>query len=155
MLLLGVDTLEFGIEIANYESAFRPLLDTFKQLKEAAQTKGEEYEIEINNLTLKVHGSGIRFYAYRLTCEDFIICFTEKELPNNAPVMVRFMSSFLWSYTVIGALERFMKWFDAFDAHLMSTKISRADICVDTDEVSFVPSDGRGFITRAKGTSSW
>jgi len=153
LLLLGVDTLEFGIEIEDYESTFRPLLNTFRELKEAAQEKGEEYEIEIDSLTLKVHGSGIRFYAYRLTCHDFIICFTEKELQNNTPVTIRFMSSYLWSYSVSGALERFMKWFDGFGAQVVATKISRADICVDTDEVSFVPSDGRGFVTRAKGRS--
>ena len=153
MLVLGIDTLEFGIEIEEYEQVFRPLLGTFRILKEAAQETGDEPEITIDNLTLKVHASGIHFYAYRLTCEDFTICFAEKELPNNTPIWVRFSSGYLWSFMATGAFKRFMEWFRVFDVDVLGTKVSRADLCADTDEVSFTPSDAKGFVTRAKSKS--
>lgn len=153
MLVLGVDTLEFGLEVQDYELNFRPFLDTFRVLKESAQETGVEQETSMGDLSIKVHSSGIRFYAYRLTCEDFSICFAEKLLPNNAPIFIRFMSSYLWSYGVREAFDRFMRWFQVFGVDVSSTKVSRVDICADSDTVSFVPSDGNDFITRAKGRS--
>jgi len=150
LMLLGVDTIEFGIQVENYEEIFRPILATLRELKSAAQETGNEDEITIGGVTLKVHAAGIRFYAYRLTCEDFTICFAENELSTNAPIWVRFMSGYLWPLTLEGAYESFLKWFRVFDVEVVGTKVSRFDICVDSDEVSFGKLDSDGFVTRAK-----
>ena len=37
MIIRGVDTLEFGLDIENYELCMRPFLNELKELKEAGQ----------------------------------------------------------------------------------------------------------------------
>jgi hypothetical protein len=81
------------------------------------------------------------------------ICFAEKKLSNNSPVSVKFMSGYLWSLTVTEAFREFMIWFQVFDLNVVGTKVSRADICADTDEISFLASDASSFATRAKSKS--
>ena len=54
------------------------------------------------------------------------------------------MSGFLWSYGPEKDFEKLLKWFSYFDVKVIKTRISRVDICADTDEVKFVPSDKDG-----------
>ncbi|MDW7675380.1 MAG: replication initiation factor [Bacillota bacterium] len=150
LIILGVDTLEFGLDIGNYNKKIRPYLRTFKILKEEGQIQGNVFELEINGINFSIELSGMRFYAYRLTCKDFTIGFAEKVLDENPEVRVRLMAGFLWSYGYRKAYEKFIEWFSYFGANVIKTRISRLDICVDTDKVYFTASDAEGFVTRAK-----
>ncbi|GLX68319.1 replication initiation factor [Paenibacillus glycanilyticus] len=150
MILKGLDTLEFGLEIANYEKVFLPYLSKFKELKELSHITGIEYEYSIGDLNLTVHRNGQKFYAYRLSCKDFSIAFMEKAMNSNPPVFVRFMSSYLWSYGFYESYERFLSWFENFQVAISKNKLSRADICVDSDKFKICKSDIEGVITRAR-----
>ncbi|MCR8963938.1 replication initiation factor [Brevibacillus halotolerans] len=150
LILKGIDTLEFGLDVEDYLPTFNSYLDYFKKLKEAAQTSGVEQTLTIGNLTLTVHRTGIPFYAYKLTCNDFSICFMDKEMKGNSPIFVRLMSSFLWSYGYKQAYYNFLEWFLCFQPNLSGIRLSRSDICVDLDEASFKQCDSKGVVKRAR-----
>lgn len=154
MIIRGVDTLEFGLDIAMYEMSMRPFLIGLRELKENGQQTGKSMEIELNGLNLNVEKSGMPFYAYRLTCKDFIIGFAEKTIQENPPVRVKFLSGYLWSYGYEKAYEKFLEWFQCFGLKVTGSRLSRLDICVDTDEVEFVPEDIQHVVTRAKSKAT-
>jgi hypothetical protein len=145
----GIDTLEFGIDIENYLVAMRPLLAKFKELKDISQQNLVEQEICIGNVSLSVSSTGIRFYAFKLTCKDFTICFMDQEMRTNPPVMVKFMSSFLWSYGYEKCFSIFMDWFKNLGVTVIGTRLSRLDPCFDTEEISFVYSDIKCVVSKA------
>lgn len=155
MLLKGIDTLEFGLDVKDYTSNFSSLIDTLQILKESNQQSGKEQIIDINNLSLKVHRNGIPFYSYKLSCNDFFIFFMEKEMKGNPPIKVKFMSSYLWSYGYKQAIKNFIDWLNIFRITITNTRISRLDICVDTDECQFIEADTKGIVTRAKGKTNY
>ncbi|MFD0680343.1 MULTISPECIES: replication initiation factor [unclassified Paenibacillus] len=48
-------------------------------------------------------------------------------------------------------VKSFNNWFSKFNLQISETKLSRLDICADTDEAQFIENDRRGIVTRAKG----
>ncbi|MGD8191847.1 replication initiation factor [Brevibacillus ginsengisoli] len=150
MILKGFDTIEFGLKIENYESNLRPHLDVLKKLKEEAQESGIEKNHFINNVSLTVHRTGKRLYPYRLSCDDFIIFFMDKESKTNPPVFVHFLSGYIWSYGLEGAYKHFTNWFRSLTDSYYYNQISRIDICADSDLVTFKQIDSKGVITRAR-----
>ncbi|GAB1532579.1 MULTISPECIES: replication initiation factor [Brevibacillus] len=150
MILRGFDTIVFGVNIENYDSVFRKYLDRFKELKTIAQETGIEQTVYLNDLALTVHRTGIRFYQYNLSCNDFIISFAEKELKTNAPITVKFLSSYIWSFGLKDAFSKFVSWLESVSALITGTKVSRADICADTDLVIFKEPDIKGVVTLAR-----
>lgn len=150
MILRGFDTLVFGVNIENYDSVFREHLDRFKELKAIAQETGIEQTVYLNDLALTVHRTGIRFYQYNLSCNDFIISFADKELKTNTPITVKFLSSYIWSFGLRGAFLKFVSWLESIASSITGTKVSRSDICADTDLVTFKESDIKGVVTLAR-----
>jgi hypothetical protein len=150
LILKGFDTLEFGLKVESYETNLRPFLETLKKLKVEAQETGVEKTIFINNVALTVHRTGKRLYPYRLSCDDFIIFFMDKESKTNPPVFVHFLSGYIWSFGLSGAYQIFVKWFEQLTDSAYRNQVSRVDICVDTDLVNFRQIDTKGVITRAR-----
>lgn len=150
MILRGFDTVIFGVNIENYDSAFREHLDRFKELKTIGQETGIEQTVYLNDLALTVHRTGIRFYQYNLSCNDFNISFADKELKRNAPITVKFSSSYIWSFGLKGAFSKFVSWLESISTSITGTKVSRSDICADTDSVTFKEVDIKGVVTLAR-----
>ncbi len=150
LILKGFDTLEFGLNVENYESSLRPHLDIFKKFKDEAQEIGVEKTLLLNNVALTVHRTGKRFYPYRLSCDDFIIFFADKELKTNPPVFVHFLSGYIWSFGLAGAYKNFAGWFETLTDSYYRNQVSRVDICADSDSVVFKQIDTKGVITRAR-----
>lgn len=148
--LLGIDTLEFGLEIKDYYKHAEPILKDIKELKEKGQTLGKIQQYTLKGIVFDVALSGAPFYAYRLECNDFYLYFADKEMLNNPPVRVKFISGFIWSYGYKEAYQRFIDWFRSF-LYTAQSKISRVDICCDTDEAIFIESDIKDMVTRAQG----
>lgn len=151
LLLRGIDTLEFGLDINNYLNGFKPFLELFKALKEIAQEENKPVELMINGISINIEKSGMPFYAYRITCKDFIVGFTENPTATNPPVRVKLLSCFLWSLGAKNAVESFLQWFSYFNLNIVGNRISRVDICADSDKTKFVQSDIKYIVTRAKG----
>jgi len=149
LIIRGIDTLEYGLDIEDYEEALRPLLERFKLLKEEGQKYGITKEMELNGVYLTVEKNGMPFYPYRLTCKDFSIGFVDKRNENNPDIKVKMMSGFLWSLKAKQAYETIIDWLSGLGVKIIRSRISRLDICVDTDKARFVPADIEGFVTRA------
>jgi hypothetical protein len=146
----GIDTLEFGLEIENYKENFENLLENLKDRKKEGQETCKEQSLFLNEINFIVAKSGAPFYAYRIECKDFFIYFQEKVMKDNPPIKVKFLSTFLWSYGYKEAYARFLVWFDQFNVKVKDTKVSRIDMCADTEEISFCEYDIKGLCTRAK-----
>lgn len=153
MILRGIDTLHFGLDFSDYEK-FNPFLSHISKLKLIGIQSSIPQKIKLGDLSLQIELSGARFYSYRLTCNDFTILFASKVLQENPPVRVEFSSGFLWSYGHEGAYKRFLEWFFiAFGMLPLTTRISRLDMCCDTDLYGFRPDDVSGFVTYSKSRS--
>jgi len=150
VIIRGIDTLEFGLEIYDYKESMKDYLERFKELKEQGQETCIKQEIMLHGINFTVEKSGAPFYAYRLTCNDFFLYFMEKTMDNNCPIKVKFLASYLWSYGYKVSYTKFIEWFCKFDLEVLYSKVSRVDICADTDEAEFVISDIKGLTTKAK-----
>ena len=149
MRILGVDTLEFGIDIENYDESFSSLLSEIDRLKIEAQTEYKLKTIEINGMKFNVNKKGQGFYSYKIECEQFYICFMSHSISKNPPIFVRFMSEFLWEYGCYKSLIKFMDWFKQLNIKIIGTRSSRLDIALDIDEIEFLKNDVDNFIKRA------
>lgn len=154
MIIKGIDTVEFGIEVLDYFKTTKNMLEVFSSLKNRAHEEGKEFETELNGVNLKVHRTGAAFYSYRLTCNDFSILFMDKEVKNNPPIKVRFLSSYLWSAGFSKAVRDFLTWLDELGLSIITTKLSRIDICIDSDETPFFKADLDRIVTRARGKTN-
>ena len=150
MKILGVDTIEFGIDIDDYDKEFFNILNKLEELKSVSQEKLKEEIININGINFSVKRKGQGFYAYKIECKDFYICFMKHNMKNNSPVYVRFMSEFIWKYGFEECYSLFIKWFEEFKVEILGTRVSRLDICFDTEEITININDKDKFVTRAR-----
>lgn len=150
MIIKAIDTLEFGIDIINYNEEFKDFLEELDRLKILGQEKYKEEIIKINGTNLVVKKKGQGFYNYKLECDDFHICFMQHAIENSPPIQVRFISSFLWKYGYNKAFNIFVNWFEKLNSNISGFRISRLDICFDTDEIEFLENDCDNFSCRAR-----
>lgn len=147
----SVDTVYFGIDINDYFKKVEALLSELSFHKRLGQSLRIPQQVEYNKILMTIELTGARFYAYRLTCKDFTLLFAEKAVIDSPPVKVQFSSDYLWSYGYKKAYELFIEWFqEAFNLKIESTRISRLDICIDTDEAEFNQNDINGIVTYSK-----
>lgn len=151
MIIQGIDTIEFGIDIANYNKDFEKILLDLCVSKEKAQQNFGKDNFIIGNINFIIKGKGQGLYAYKLECDDFHICFMSKSIENVSPIYVKFISGFLWKYGYKEAFEIFINWFNnTFKSHIIGNRVSRLDICLDIDEIEFVPNDVNNFFSKAR-----
>lgn len=151
MRVAGVDTLEFGVDIEDYDKKVDRLLRTLERMKIDAQQKGCPLAMEVGGVTVEVQPSGARFYSYRLTSGDFVVCMASRQFGETPPIHVKLYSAFLWGLGGSEAQRRFMEWLRMFVGWSESgTRVSRVDIAVDTDEVDFAERDLDRVISRAR-----
>lgn len=151
MIIRGIDTIEFGIDIANYDKDFEEILFKLSIAKEKAQENFGKDIFNIGNINFIIRGKGQGIYGYKLECDDFHICFISKSVQNTSPIYVRFISSFLWKHGYKEAFKIFMEWFNiTFKVNVIGNRVSRLDICLDTDEINFVDKDISNFFSKAR-----
>ena len=118
MIIKAIDTLEFGIDIINYNEEFKEFLEELDRLKILGQEKYKEEIIKINDTNLVVKKKGQGVYNYKLECEEFHICFMQHVVENTPPIHVRFISSFLWKYGYNEAFKVFVNWFKKLNSNI-------------------------------------
>lgn len=151
MKVRGIDTIEFGIDVGNYEKVLESFLAELDRLKLRAQEEHKAQVIEIGNINFNVNSKGQGIFAYKLECEDFHLAFASKSIRNTPPIYVRFISQYLWSLGYEEAIQRFMEWLpEALQIHVTADKLSRLDICLDIDEITFVENDVHFLVTKAR-----
>ncbi len=150
MKILSIDTIEFGLNFSNYDEDFFDFIYKLDELKELSQKNLKDEVININGINFTVSRKGQGFYRYKIQCEDFQICFMQHDMKNNSPIHVRFISQFIWKYGYEECYKKFMKWFETFNVHIIDNRLSRLDICFDTEEIEFSSHDKDYFVTRAK-----
>lgn len=152
VILGGIDTIEYSVDIAAYGLVIADHLDRFERLKEAAQESGRSL-VEISGVTMEVAPAGIRNYAYGFKCQDFWVFLSKREMPRNYPVWVKVSSGALWSLGLETVHENICQWLMSLGLKPVANKVSRADLTVDTDELDLSPWDRRCFVTRADKVS--
>ncbi len=149
MIISGIDTLEFELDIENYVENAKELVESLSNLKEEGVEKRAPQRIMLNGINFEVALSGAPFYKYRLECNDFFIYFMHGTMKNNYPIKVKFLSGYLWSFGYVEAYHRFIAWFESL-LPICANRISRVDIACDNDEFEFKQDDLEYFVTRAK-----
>lgn len=150
MKIRAIDTLEFGINIQDYDEIFEEFMIELSTLKNEVQQNGKKEIININECDFEVSAKGFNYYKYKIQNSQLIMGFTSKSIKNTPDIFVKFLSTFLWEYGYENAFNVFMKWFEDFNVIIKEIKISRLDICFDTDEITFSERDIKKFFSRSK-----
>ncbi len=137
MKALGnIDTLYFQMEAENYIAVFGELLKEMAKEKKRRFLTGDRKPLffSLGGLSLEFTNGRFSWFC-GLKCEDFHLFFLNPDVEcNNMAMYVEFSQRFLWLYGYKKAYERFMDWLQGeVGLKGISTKISRADICVHTD----------------------
>lgn len=150
MKISGIDTLEIGLEIEEYEENFENFLMKLDELKNMSQINNRKETIIINESSFFVSPKGQGIYRYKIENQQISICFMIKQIQNTPSIYIRFSSFFLWELGYNQAYNVFMQWFhNSFNVNITNVKISRVDICFDTDEISFNERDIEKLYSRA------
>ncbi|MDP2856815.1 MAG: hypothetical protein Q8P50_02440 [Bacillota bacterium] len=146
MIVGGIDTLEYSIGVENYGEMLAKYIDGFEIYKLAAQEGPET--VNIDGIWFEATPAGIRNYAFGFKCEDFWLFFARKTTTRNYPVWVKVSSGGLWSLGIAEIAARVEKLLASMGFRAITTKVSRVDLAVDTDELEFKPEDRESCVTR-------
>lgn len=131
------------------------LLEQVESMQQAAKI-GEEPILSLGGRDAIVLPHACKGYSYGLAVgPDFRVFLVKKrsELQEFWPVKVELSQEFLW---MRGGDDLWSAWYDVM-AYLYNlglvpaaSKVSRIDLCVDTDEFGFFEGDKDRFVTRAR-----
>lgn len=156
-MIANIDTFSFSIDITKYDVAVFPLLLLLDEAKESAKKainngSGEKIYKEIGNMTFEVYPNGTRNYAFLLHNDMYEIQLARYRSKNEYvyPVFVRIKSETLWSKGFMGAYAFIEDWIKINVGEIVTTKISRADLCCHTDGIRLKVEDIAKFKTRCR-----
>jgi len=134
VIIAGVDTIEIGYCIQNYDEIvihFEDLV-TAKELAQSTQGDNDFSGVEINAILFKVQRTGSRNYDYILINEDMTLRISTKAKSgyHYPEVMISYRAEFLWRVGWQNAIDSVRKWLDTW-AIVCSDKVSRLDVCCD------------------------
>ena len=150
MIIKGVDTIEFKIIVEQASSDFRKFID---DLRESANKDKIEKDIPLEKKHFKLSFITSKYYRIILRNEDFAIYFMDDFSDYNYNIKVKLSSKFIWTNGYKNAYEDAL----SFVENLLGTSkikeekpLLRIDFCFDSDEIKFVASDIKGFVTYAR-----
>jgi len=135
ILSSGIDSLVISMNIAWDSNVIFKNLD---ELKEKAKQNSIDYQgqlkhFNINEIfpfTIKPHGT--RGYSWILTGHDFTYKIANSNEPSSRPnAMVEFRSEALWRLGAENILNIALKIIEANGGHILESKPSRVDLCLD------------------------
>lgn len=156
-MIANIDTFAFSVDIDRYDVAIFPLLCLLDDAKEEAKKNVkngscEKVYKEIGNMTFEVLPNGTRNYAFILHNDMYEIQLARYRSKSEYvyPVFVRIKSETLWSKGFYGAYQFIEKWIKTNIGSIITTKISRADLCCHTDSINLEINDIARFKTRSR-----
>lgn len=149
MNIKGVDSLEFKVLVEKVSQEFKEIIN---DLKEIAYNDKVEKEIVLKNRQFNLSFVTSKHYRLILRSEDFVISLMNNFSNSSYNIKVKLNSKFLWSRGYLNAYEEAIYFIE----NLIGTSISKEDqvltsldFCFDSDEIRFVDSDKRTFVTKA------
>jgi len=148
----NIDTFIYSIDIENYDVTAELALIKLEEKKLIAKESEEKkaglfitYPTSINGYSVKVDKhfdvfpNGARMHAYIIENEHFKINIAQKRSTNkyNYPVQVRISSEALWLLGLNGAISDIHDLISHCFGKIITTKVTRADICIHTDMIPF------------------
>jgi len=131
-----VDTLEFGIEVGNYEK-LGSFLQDINEKRDLAQETRQKITIEAANRLFTVFPGGKPpAYRYHIENDEFGLYFAKSNRGKNSPVFVEVRQKMLWERGAQESYETITNFVQELGAEVTGDKISRIDLCCHTDEMS-------------------
>jgi hypothetical protein len=130
----GIDSLYISLDVLWKNDRFFNIL---KKVKKDAIESGHELPITIDytgndSFLFSVNPYGTRGYEWLLTSKDIVLKIGNWMEPISRPSMtVEFSSEGLWKYGVHEMYELIIKMIDLCDGKVLSSKVSRVDLCKD------------------------
>jgi hypothetical protein len=135
VLASGIDSLVISMNIEWKDESVFAVLDEYKN-------KAIEYSVdfqgnikhfkqeEVFPFTIKPHGT--KGFSWILTGADFTYKIANSTTPNSRPNgMIEFRSEALWRLGPADVLQIALSILEANGAHIIETKLSRVDLCLD------------------------
>lgn len=135
ILASGIDSLVISMNIDWKNGDFFAVLDEFK---EKAKQYSLDYQGNIKHFkdeevfpfTIKPHGT--KGFSWILTGADFTYKIANSITPNSRPnAMIEFRSEALWRLGAEDVLRIALSIIEANGGHIIETKLSRVDLCLD------------------------
>ena len=135
ILASGVDSLVLSMDIEWRDTSLFTVLD---ELKEKAIEYGADYQGQIKHFQseevwpfmVKPHGT--KGFSWLLTGSDFTYKIANSPAPGSRPnVMIEIRSETLWRLGPEESVKIALSLIEANGGHIIETKLSRVDLCVD------------------------
>lgn len=134
-LMFGVDRIEAGVYVAEFERTTREIRSQLREAKERVRNTREPEYIDLGPYRFEVqpHTGGAPWYDYFLKHPHYLVWVAEEERGEQPPIRVAVLSEALWAmgqfawFNLINLLE------SAWGLRYERSKLSRIDPCVDQD----------------------
>ena len=135
VLASGIDSLVISMNIEWEDESF---FDDLEEYKNKAIEYGIDFQGNIKHFkheevfpfTIKPHGT--KGFSWILTGADFTYKIANSTTPNSRPNgMIEFRSEALWRLGPADVLQIALNILEANGAHIIETKLSRVDLCLD------------------------
>lgn len=140
-MISNIDSIFFSIDIKDYEENNKDLLTLLDKSKDEAKVdKLLEKIIKIGDKNFIILPNGARFHAYILHNDSFEIKFAQNRSKSktNYPISIRIKSLMLWEKGFIQAYTDTIEFIKTIiQGDIIGEKISRADLCCHTDNLTF------------------
>jgi len=130
-----VDSFNIALEVVWPDKMFFQMLDLYKS---QAQKLGSSYPFfidvsELNKQILfNVLPNGSKGYNWIISGNEFSVRFQNSLVPNSRPnVMIEIRSETIWRRGIREATRLIVFALEMHQAHIVSTKASRIDLCMD------------------------
>lgn len=133
--LFGIDRIEAGIQVTDYDSHAQHLAKQLDQLtKEVRETRKPTY-VELGWRKFEVlPGPGrLRWYDFHLVHSQMHLWFCARERANVPPVRVAVLSETLWALGPELAWREVLRLLAAIALPYAGSTLSRIDVCADFD----------------------
>jgi hypothetical protein len=135
ILASGIDSLVISMNIEWNDDSFFAVLDEYKNkaaelsVDYPGNIKHFNHE-EIYTFNIKPHGA--KGFSWILTGADFTYKIANTKQPNSRPnAMIEFRSEALWRLGPVDVLQIAESIIGANGGHVIETKLSRVDLCLD------------------------
>jgi|GEM_PF-864567 len=147
-----IDTLIAFVDIKEYDETAQEILTLLQDKKNKAkamltENSSEKVTVEIGGMTFEVLSNGKKGYAYILHNDLYELDFAQYRSKNKDfyPICIKIKSECLWSMSPVNAWECIYRWITWNVGEILADRISRIDLCCQTDEFAVTSEDSEKF----------
>ena len=136
IFISNIDTLYFLVDIENYQTHCKDILDFLRKEKEFALYKYKNgnnciHLIDINNMTFSINHTGSKGYAFIIKNADYEISIAEyrSKIESFKPIKIRISSEALWNIGILESYNTIINWIQTTFGNIISESVYRIDLC--------------------------